>query len=58
MGNAAASCYRWALGMTVFELVFNVPAIILTRYLYLLTVRRPGIQASTAQNPATAGEDS
>jgi hypothetical protein len=47
MARGASSSYRWVVGLSIFELVFNVPAIILTRYLCLLTVRRPGIVAVT-----------
>ena len=35
--------YVGALALAAFELVFNTPAIILSRYLYLLTLRRPGL---------------
>jgi hypothetical protein len=35
--------YTLALGVTIFELAFNAPAIVLSRYLYLLTIRRPGL---------------
>jgi len=35
--------YGWALALAGFELVFNTPAIILSRYLYLLTLHRPGL---------------
>lgn len=37
------SCYLWVAGLAAFELIFNAPAIVLTRYLYLLTLRRPGL---------------
>jgi hypothetical protein len=35
--------YIWAVGFAGFELIFNAPAIVLSRYLYLLTRRRPGL---------------
>jgi hypothetical protein len=57
MARGARSCYHWVVGLAVFELVFNVPAIILTRYLYLLTIRRPAIQIPTEPNPATTAAD-
>jgi hypothetical protein len=41
--QAQRSAYVWALGVASFELVFNAPAIVLSRYLYLLTLRRPGL---------------
>jgi len=37
------ACYLRAAATAMFELVFNAPAIVLTRYLYLLTLRRPGL---------------
>lgn len=37
------AAYCWALGVAGFELVFNAPAIVLSRYLYLLTKERPGL---------------
>ena len=41
--QAQRNAYVWALGVATFELVFNAPAIILSRYLYLLTRRRAGL---------------
>lgn len=35
--------YTLALGVTIFERAFNALAIVLSRYLYLLTIRRPGL---------------
>lgn len=39
--QARRSAHAWVLGVAGFELVFNAPAIVLSRYLYLLTLRRP-----------------
>jgi hypothetical protein len=41
--QAQQKCYVWAAGMTCFELIYNAGGIILSRYLYLLTLRRPGL---------------
>ena len=41
--EAQPAVYVLALGVAIFELVFNAPAIVLSRYLYLLTLRRPGL---------------
>ena len=41
--QAQRSACIWALGVATFELVFNAPAIVLSRYLCLLTLRRPGL---------------
>lgn len=43
MTSFVHTCYRWAIGLSIFELVYNTGGIILSRYLYLLTVRRPAI---------------
>jgi hypothetical protein len=42
--NAIRGCYRMLVGFGVFDLSFNMPGIVLARYLYLLTLRRPAIQ--------------
>ncbi|HVP12739.1 MAG TPA: hypothetical protein VMV94_16310 [Phycisphaerae bacterium] len=42
--NTVRWCYRAAACMGIFDLVFNMPGIVLARYLYLLTLRRPAIQ--------------
>ncbi len=42
--QAQRTCYLGALGMTGFELLSNGFPIVLSRYLYLLTLRRPGLQ--------------
>jgi hypothetical protein len=39
--DAAHRFYVWAAMTALVEFIFNVPAIVLSRYLYLLTVRRP-----------------
>lgn len=44
MNDSRRTCYRWVVGLGIGELVFNMPAIVLTRYLYLLTLRRCAIQ--------------
>ena len=41
--QAQRSACVWALGVSTFELVFNAPAIVLSRHLYLLTLRRLGL---------------
>ena len=35
--------YVRALGVAVIDLLINMPAIVLSRYLYLITVRRPWV---------------
>jgi hypothetical protein len=49
------SCYRWAVALVIFELVVNAAPIVLTRYLYLLTLRRPGLNRlqHTSENSNT-----
>lgn len=51
--NLHCSMYAGALVFAGFELVFNTPAIILSRYLHLLTRRRPGL---TQPGAALAGQ--
>lgn len=41
--QAQRTAYLWASGVAGFELVYNAPAIVLSRYLYLLTTKRPGL---------------
>jgi hypothetical protein len=41
--QAQRTAYLWALAVAGFELVYNAPAIVLSRYLYLLTTNRPGL---------------
>jgi hypothetical protein len=36
-------CYLLAAASIVFEVAFNVPAIVLCRYLYLITLRKPNL---------------
>jgi hypothetical protein len=36
-------CYLMAAASIVYEFVFNVPAIVLCRYLYLIAVRKPSL---------------
>ncbi len=49
-GQSPRTCYLVALGMSGFELVFNAPAIVLSRYLYLLTLRTPRPNPQGAAN--------
>jgi hypothetical protein len=48
LSQAQHRCYVWAAGMAGFELVYNAGGIVLSRYLYLLTVRRPGLTTRRA----------
>jgi hypothetical protein len=41
--QAQRSACVWAHGVATFGLVFNAPAIVLSRYLYVLTLRRRGL---------------
>jgi hypothetical protein len=47
--QAQRTCYIWATALAGFELIFNAPAIVLARYLYLLTLRRPGLDRGPRQ---------
>jgi len=47
--NAIRGCYRWVICLGLFDLAFNMPGIVLARYLYLLTLRRPA-PPDTTQN--------
>jgi hypothetical protein len=38
--SAIRGCFRWVVCLGVFDLFFNMPGIVLARYLYLLTLRR------------------
>ncbi|HTL57120.1 MAG TPA: hypothetical protein VL361_15670 [Candidatus Limnocylindrales bacterium] len=53
--GAEHTCLVFAAGMAAFELVFNAPAIVLSRYLYRLTFRKRGLKdASTADGGTPA----
>jgi hypothetical protein len=41
--QARRAAYVWVLGVAGFELVYSAPAIVLSRYLYLLTFRKPDL---------------
>ncbi len=59
-GQPQHRCYIMALGMTGLELISNGFPIILSRYLYLLTLRRPRLKpppgANAGPGPQVAGE--
>ena len=42
LAHEVRACYLRAVVIASVELIYNAPAIVLSRYLYLLTVRRPG----------------
>lgn len=43
LAHEVRACYLRAVVIASVELIYNAPAIVLSRYLYLLTVRRPGL---------------
>ena len=43
MAHEERTCYLSAVVIATVEVISNAPAIVLSRYLYLLTVRRPGL---------------
>ena len=43
MAHEERTCYLSAVVIATVELIYNAPAIVLSRYLYLITVRRPGL---------------
>jgi len=43
MAHEERTCYLSAVVIATVDLIYNAPAIVLSRYLYLLTVRRPGL---------------
>ena len=47
-------CYFMAAASIVLEVVSNVPAIILCRYLYLLTLRKPSLTRADASRVKNA----
>jgi hypothetical protein len=52
--QALRTCCLIALGMAGLEMVFNAPAIVLSRYLYLLTLRRPRLNPPAGGNSQAA----
>ncbi|HUJ09706.1 MAG TPA: hypothetical protein VL171_06745 [Verrucomicrobiae bacterium] len=52
--DAQRRCYVWAVAWAIFELIYNAPAVVLTRYLYLLTRRRPGLTMRATTNVCPA----
>jgi hypothetical protein len=53
--GAKRTCLVWAAGMAAFELVFNAPAIVLSRYLYRLTFRKQGLNGASTAGGGTPG---
>lgn len=53
--DARLTCIVWAAGMATFELVFNAPAIVLSRYLYRLTFRKRGLTGASTAGGGTPG---